>query len=37
MTTTEQVHLIPLTKLHVSENNTRFPKATELPQEVAAL
>jgi ParB/RepB/Spo0J family partition protein len=29
MTTTEQVQLIPLTKLHVSEHNTRQPKATE--------
>lgn len=29
MQTTEQVQLIPLSKLHVSESNTRFPKATD--------
>lgn len=29
MPTTEQVQLIPLSKLHVSESNTRFPKATD--------
>jgi ParB/RepB/Spo0J family partition protein len=29
MQTTEQVQLIPLAKLHVSENNTRFPKASD--------
>lgn len=29
MPTTEQVQLIPLSKLHVSESNTRFPKAAD--------
>jgi ParB/RepB/Spo0J family partition protein len=29
MQTTEQVQLIPISKLHVSESNTRFPKATD--------
>jgi len=29
MTTTEQVQLIPLAKLHISEQNTRQPKPTE--------
>lgn len=29
MQTTEQVQLIPLSKLHVSKSNTRFPKASD--------